>query len=552
IAEQTLYQVRSVALRAITRVIKAEMEEPRDTQRRKHYAIVERYTVHTSEQQMILRLLAAFQRAMPHDLLYALIKQDRVDNIQEHLSLLVAAHWVVTNEQGSEFLLHPEVGQILLTRLLPDERQRWHRAIGGYFLERQEFYEAARQYRAGSAVEKAAAIIIDNYQAIVNDLQVEELLALIDTFHRADLPPDEWARLKIVSGDAAYLLEDLDTANAQYQHALNATAIDVKALAYFRRARVLAHKNLDEAFAHLAYCIRLLEARDVDNHLLVRVLVYRAMMYMEAQRDGQRAEEDLQMAAQLTSAEARAEWGDLQQAWLRLSMMMGDWQRAIESGQQAWLAANELQDVNRMIRTAHNLGMAYARLSRFDEAVSYLERSRNLAAEIGDRQRMGLNDKTLGGALFMVGRFQEAVEYYQQAYQVFSEMGNQNWRAHTCYDLAEAYAELEDITHLQRYYSEGLAAAEQYGDTRLVEEFAQFGRKYASLLSLLSPRQLTALNHIKQHGHITNRQYQQLNQVSPRQALRDLREMEAADIVVKLGKGRGTRYEKKGNAGQNE
>ena len=218
------------------------------------------------------------------------------------------------------------------------------------------------------------------------------------------------------------------------------------------------------------------------------------------------------------------------------------WEKAVEHSHQAWLAANETGDVVRMMHTAHNIGMMYARLGRFQEASSYLERSLDLATELGNRQIAGLSAKTIGGSLFMAGQFAEAEKRYQEAYAIFVELGNHNWQAHTCYDLAEVYAELGDMVAMQRHFEEGIALAREAGDEPLVAAFEELGRNHQSFFSDLNPRQLTALNHARRHGKITNRQYQDINEVSPRQALRDLQELEEAGMLIKTGKGRATHY----------
>ncbi|NLI81909.1 MAG: sigma 54-interacting transcriptional regulator [Deltaproteobacteria bacterium] len=58
----------------------------------------------------------------------------------------------------------------------------------------------------------------------------------------------------------------------------------------------------------------------------------------------------------------------------------------------------------------------------------------------------------------------------------------------------------------------------------------------------LRPRQLRALEFIKAHGFITNKHYSQLNNISERQALRELSEMVDTGVLHRTGKGRGCRY----------
>ncbi len=542
IAEQTLYQIRASAMETIARTLQAELDSPRDLSGRRHLAISDRYGLFSADQQLILRLLAAFQQGMPTKLLHTLAADSGVTNIQADIHQLIASNWAVTNERGSELLLHPEVSDYLRTRLTPKERSAWHSQIGDYFAQREQYFAAAQHYFSADLVSQAAQILVYHYPAIVNDLQVDEMLRLIGEFHRTDMDSATWAQLKIVAGDGAYLLEDVNTALDEYQQALSATDINVKALAYFRRAKVLELRNTDEALAHYAYCIQLLTAQPTINPLLVRVYIDRAILFFEKRTNTQQASDDLANAAQIIAPDARSDWADLHTAWLRVDAQKQNWDGAIEHGQQAWLAANEMQDVVRMMHTSHNLGMLYARLSRFEHATPYLERCYALSVEVGNRHFAGLSSKTLGGGLFMIGKFAEAKQRYEEAYEIFVKLGNRNWQAHTCYDLAEVYAELGDMGEMHRYFEEGIRLAREAGDVRLVESFEKFGRSHQSLFSDLNPRQLLALNHIKTHSKITNRQYQEINEVSARQSLRDLRELEAAEIIVKVGKGRATHY----------
>lgn len=58
----------------------------------------------------------------------------------------------------------------------------------------------------------------------------------------------------------------------------------------------------------------------------------------------------------------------------------------------------------------------------------------------------------------------------------------------------------------------------------------------------LRPRQLKAMDFIKSHGFITNKYYSQLNDISERQALRELNEMVDSGALNRIGKGRACRY----------
>jgi len=58
----------------------------------------------------------------------------------------------------------------------------------------------------------------------------------------------------------------------------------------------------------------------------------------------------------------------------------------------------------------------------------------------------------------------------------------------------------------------------------------------------LNHRQVKAINFIKKNGYITNDYYIQINEISDRHARRDLRQLVDMDLIVRIGKGRSTRY----------
>ena len=59
----------------------------------------------------------------------------------------------------------------------------------------------------------------------------------------------------------------------------------------------------------------------------------------------------------------------------------------------------------------------------------------------------------------------------------------------------------------------------------------------------VNARQEKALRYLAEHGTITRREYRNLLRVSERQSLIDLTELTEKGIVVRLGRGRATRYQ---------
>ena len=81
---------------------------------------------------------------------------------------------------------------------------------------------------------------------------------------------------------------------------------------------------------------------------------------------------------------------------------------------------------------------------------------------------------------------------------------------------------------------------EASGQTQITSDLAGDGELLPYLG--LNQRQVKAINFMKKNGYITNDYYIQINHISDRHARRDLRQMVDLDLVVRVGKGRSTRY----------
>jgi tetratricopeptide (TPR) repeat protein len=232
---------------------------------------------------------------------------------------------------------------------------------------------------------------------------------------------------------------------------------------------------------------------------------------------------------------------------------INDAERSIAHYWQAWLIANELLDRERMSKTAHNLGLVYMdHLHEYERSLEYLSKSRDLAEQTGNRQMEGLSAVSLGACYYWLGDFVRAIEHYQAAAAIFRETGNRTYLGHTYYGLAEAYAQVEAPDEMYRYYAAALTIAREQNNQNALRNLAELAHLHPQLAAThadggwqLNQRQKLALEHIRQHGSIHNRVYQQLTGVAQKQAVRDLNELVEHGWLRRIGQGRATRYEMK-------
>ena len=581
---QSLFKSRSQAITKVANFLRKELETARHLPSRQKYAIMERYHSLSCNEKAMLRMASIFGQPIPEKWLYQLAEETNLSQITSALNNLLAANLLRPHDL-SQIESHPQIRPYLLPLLSPDERQTWHKKAATQYQEQEAYLKAAHHYRQighASGYEAAARIIVEHKQAILNSLQGQALRQLLTHFQRHELSdaPNLWYAVKIISGDLARDAEDVETAINEYAQALRAEDIDIKAKAYYRRGKAFTRQDIDEASLHYDYGIELLEpftpksakGKTSEEHtpnpsqegshsgdggalgedlrtrcsLLIELYIDRAWISIEARPNFEQAQKDLQRAEELIEliGNGRIMFAMLHNAWAGLEMAKGNVDQVIEHQLQAWLAADEAQDIAWMIKTARNLGEDYAELRQeYQKAVKYLHMAKDLAKQSNNREQEHLCLKSIGACYFWQEQYQEAIRYYQMAYDGCIEMGNKDWQASICYDLAEAYAELQNRADMRQYFYQGLNLSQKLKQERYMDAFKTFAEQY---LNINEP-QFKAICHVMQSGKISNQTYRKINDMSISQnmrkyAARHLNALCEKELLARHGKGRGVYY----------
>lgn len=540
IAEQTLYQWRVGAVHSVAALLWQEWQAPQATVLRHRAALADRVQRYDVVAQRVMRATAVFPSAVPLNQLMPLLDDLTIVEVQQLLEKVAYSHLVMQDSKTQYVMAHPSAQTYLQTRLTPQEREKWHPLVADYALTKQDYLEAAQQYRYGGMYETAVQLLINHYQQIVDNFQTEQLMHLLLAFAPYELESESWVRLQIVVGQVAEILKDLDTALEAYQHALGAENRAIKATAYYRRAKAFQQRNIHESLAHYSYCVQLLAG--TDEPLLAQVYIDRAWVYFQELHDLVKAEADLHEAERILPIGNRRGWADLHSALGELHYYKGETALAIHHQLQGWLAANETQDRQRMAKIAHNLGLAYVEGQQFDEALLYLQKGHDLAGQLGHSRLLATCLMSLGVCQFWLKDYPQAIHYYSQAHDLFVETGNDTGRTHALLNLAEAHMECGTVQEAQIAFWQAQQLAEEMGNKGLVKTAVALSQQYPALQSQWNERQSQALAVIREKGFITNRQYRELTNISQKQAVRDLNELVEANIIMRQGQGRGTKY----------
>jgi tetratricopeptide (TPR) repeat protein len=548
VVEQTLYDTRPAAFSAVAGVLRQELSTPQDVDGRKQQYIALRYTSLLPTEQVILRCAAIFRHPIDMGLLEEMLRRSEPALKMEpafNLSRLIDNHLLISNDEHSVVMVHPEIRIYLLGLLTPTQRRVWHETAARSAGEIGDYLDAAIHFRQAGMLRSAAELLVSHQREIVDNMQGEELRSMLGEFRQAELSEATWVQMKIIAGGLAEMMQDVDTAAAEYGKALNARDLESKALAYYRRARVLESKNLDEALAHYQYCISLLEANESLPMLLVKAYIDQAWIYIQERPDLDRAHSLLERASSLVKQSDRESWSQLQNAWGDWYYHQGHMKEAVEHHQQGWLAANEIQNLELMLNSAHNLGTVYTELGESALALDYLRKAQQIAQQSGNRKMEAMCNKSLGACYFWMKEYDQAIGCYTLAREVYIEMGNRNRQASACYDLAEAYAAMGDVPAGRKYFQEGSNVAQELGLERYQRSFAELAQNYVELLPPeinLSVRQQRILEHVRENGEIKSDQCASLIEVSKEQAIRDLNDLIDKGLLSRQGRARNTSY----------
>ena len=563
IAVATVYDIRLSAIKAAAQILWNELKNPQDVAGRKHCVIDRRYQAHHHEEQLVLRLLAVLRHAIQLDDLKELIRQAGVSEPTRRLYQITLGGLLLSNEGSEIVTLHPEAYGLHML-MLPEERIRWHRLVAAYYRDVvRNYLEAVYHLREARDDEDAATVLINNYEAIIQMGQIKPFYSLVSEFHPENLKDTTWARLNISAGQAAEMVDDMDTAIEEYSKALGSQDPYLKGLAYYRRAEAFKFKNVDQSLVHYNYGIEFLTTKINEEPQLVPLLmdmyIDKAWLYLQEGLNIPKAEENLTAAQQLVASVDSRRRARLYNALARLSKQQDNLENNVYHMLEACRAADETQDIELMMKMYLNLAMAYVWWGKHDLGLEYMQKSSFLAQQIGDKHFEAKCYKTMAAQCFFQGEYWDSVYYNERAYDIFKRTNNVNWLGHVCHDLAEAYCKLGETNLMQQYFAEATDIANKGGDKELLEYLKYLADECFKLGppdQVLTPEQLQTYEYVKEHGSIKLQEcVDLLGNLSPSTVRRKILapmidDKDDQNILVRIGKGPATRYVLKKDKGK--
>ncbi len=173
---------------------------------------------------------------------------------------------------------------------------------------------------------------------------------------------------------------------------------------------------------------------------------------------------------------------------------VGQFEAALQSGQQALALYRRCNCRQEEGRTLHNLGWIYYSLGNYTRAIESYQQSLSILREIGDRHTQAWTLGNLGKAYELLGNSDKAIDCYQQKLSISQAIGDRKGEGHSLENLAWTYYSLGDLIRAVKYSQQSLDIAREIGDRQgEVVALATLGTVYGNLGNLTQ-----AINYLQQ------------------------------------------------------
>ncbi|MFN8445013.1 MAG: hypothetical protein U0175_29775 [Caldilineaceae bacterium] len=467
--------------------------------------------------------------------------------------------------------LHSGVRSHLSNILTAEEQQLGHRLAATCCWLAQDWLTACWHWQAASEFRVAAQLVQlfgeplltreeEPDESPLSDEQVVRLATLLQKLPSQPFTVPEWGRIKWLGGRVAQLQANHATPNeggeraafvqsaiVQYGEALRClTDPEQRATLHYQLAQITTTLDSSLADQHFEHCIALLKGTATASPLLVRAYMRRGWLYIQQRPDWVAAEAWLKQARLLLEELPERNallWSDWYNGWGSLCFCKGEFDQGVAALASGIDLLHEQPNQLRLCKMLHNQGLEFSTQPNGDQQIAlyYLQQSLAIAQQLSHLQLQMLCHKAIGGCYFYLNQFEKAITSYQQAYELIS--GDSDFKAHLCYDLAEAHAMLLNVEAAIRYFQLGLTLAQRMNLSPVLAVYHQLADQLPWLrIYPYKPRMEVAIRLLIAHKAIKCEEYAQTAKINDKTARKDLNDWVEQKLLRQVGKARATTY----------
>ncbi len=187
-------------------------------------------------------------------------------------------------------------------------------------------------------------------------------------------------------------------------------------------------------------------------------------------------------SSQTTSTQARKAEADPLLARARQALAEDDYDRALQSFQQALKLYRKMRDLSGEAQALQGIGRAYLDQGRYAQAIQFSEHSLKLARDLHDNALTGQALSILGAAHKGLKDLAKALEYQQQALTIAQRIGDKDLETDAWRRLGHVSVAQQDYPKALSHYQRSLSAAREGHNKKLMGYALQgIGSAYQSL-----------------------------------------------------------------------
>lgn len=268
--------------------------------------------------------------------------------------------------------------------------------------------------------------------------QYEVTHALVHTYGRYQLPPDDAALARLAAFYESLAIEQTKLGQAGYT-------------------------QLDQVRAHFAPVLTHCLAR--QQWTAVQKLVVIINQYLGDQGHWLENIKILDLGLQAVRAAANTQYEVQFMARKGLALIrLGHIEQAIQLSELALTLAKETGDTEGMGRCLNNLGIAYNTSGQLDQAIACHQQALSIRREAGNKKGEAHDLGNLGTAYFEAGQIEQAVTYHQQALAIAQELDDSQFlTASWLNNLGSIYRIQGRVTEARDLLQQALALAHEVG-----------------------------------------------------------------------------------------
>lgn len=508
----------------------------------------------------LLGIASVFDDIFPRALLLLMAQEERLSHSEQALNYLIKNRLLLVGDDQSQLLLSPTLRTYFYQRQRTERLQGRHRTVARFYTDRDEPLLTARHWLSAGQTDRAATILFDQAETLVNELQVTELLQVLLRFTKRTVGADIWREIQILLSDLYYRSGQPEDAMTACRQALQVAdqAAD-QARIYRRLGKLYVTRNQLHA---LTYYQQATERFEPTNPELADLLKDRGWLHI-LRRNWEEAERDLTLALSISRSGDAELQADILDALASLYRRQRRFDVALKQARRALSIRESAGNLPRTASSFNNLGNIYRDMGEHWHAISAYEDALVTYQKLGNVESIAGALLNIGMAHHLLHEYAKAIAHYGNCLAICQENTLPHVEANVRYNLAETHAALGEQQAALIHWQQGYELSQQSGftdeiqayenlraETPLLQEHAAvtvpesmpFQQRESTPLPKLSPEEQQIVELAQRSGRITAKDLVEELSVSRATATRRLSALAESDLLVQHGKGRGTYY----------